>query len=172
MFYLACLFVRYLLHTCTHAHIYLTHAHIYFTRAHIYFTRAHIYFTHAHIYLTRALIYFTHALPPCDLLGLMESKGTKTLVREMASPLAGLSWLMARMGDKDRKWGLPGVPPTSWLLTKEVAREAGIEPRAGVGIGAEKEEIRGAAASPIPKWEPEVARTHKLYQRDGDTSSH
>lgn len=99
----------------------------------------------------------------------MASRGTKTLVRPTSVPLAGLSWLRERMGDRERKAGLPGAMPAAWLLTKELARVAGTGPRAGAGTGAEKEEASGAAAaavvalaSPIPNWEPEGVRLEKL----------
>lgn len=83
---------------------------------------------------------------PHDSLGLMASRGTQTLVKQISAPLAGLSWLMGRTGERERKAGLPGVMPTAWLLTKELARVAGTEPRAGGGTGAEKGETSGAAA--------------------------
>lgn len=83
---------------------------------------------------------------PMSLLGLMASKATCTLLREMSAALAGLP---CRQGDRERNSGLPGAEPRLWTWAWDSAGEPGMEPWRREAV-----EGGGAAAVVIPKLPP------------------
>ena len=66
--------------------------------------------------------------PALSLLGLMASRGTCTLLREMSVALAGLPWKGGLQGDRERNSGLPGAEPRLWTLAWDRAGEPGMVP--------------------------------------------
>lgn len=60
-----------------------------------------------------------------DSLGLMASKGTKTLARDASCPLPGLGWFRGRTGDRERNRGLS----SAWLLPGVKRSEVEVTPR-------------------------------------------
>lgn len=93
-------------------------------------------------------------LPP--LLGLMASRGTCTLLREMSAALAGLPW-RGGWWQGDREWnnGLPGAEPRLWALAWDRAGEPGVVCWSREGEEGEPCLVtRGGAAAGIPKLLP------------------
>lgn len=95
-----------------------------------------------------------HSLLPA-LLGLIASRGTCTLPREMSAALAGLPCSGGWQGDREWNSGLPGAEPRLWALAWDRAGEPG-----AVCWSTEAKEgesclvMRGGTAAGIPKLLP------------------
>lgn len=87
-------------------------------------------------------------------LGLMASKGTWTLLREMSAPLPELPWRGGWQGDREQNTGLPGA--TVWFWERDKAGELGIEvwKREAAGLALCTGMKAGAGAAVIPKMLP------------------